>query len=230
MIQFVIDWATRIMGALGAPGLGFLSFLETAIPVIPSEVVLPLAGFTASTGRMNIIVAYLWATGGAVAGAWLLYWLGAWIGVSRLGDWADKIPLLKRDDVNAAVIWFNKYGSPSVFFGRFVPGIRALISLPAGVDKMNFAAFTLWTLLGSAIWNAVLMGFGYYLGANWHIVTEYADKYSLVLKILIVVLVVVFLWFIIRRALRERAAGRYEQHHGAHEPTAAAADSEDTTK
>lgn len=132
------------MEILGAPGVGVAIFLESVFPPIPSEVVLPLAGFTASRGELNVWAAFIWATVGSVAGAFLLYWLGAAIGAQRLRQIADRMWLVEPADV-------DRYGRWSVFFGRLMPGVRSLISIPAGIDRMSPLSFGLLTLTGSAL-------------------------------------------------------------------------------
>lgn len=175
------------METLGAPGVGIAIFLESAFPPIPSEVVLPLAGFTASQGSMGLVAAIVWATVGSLLGAYLLYFVGHLVGADRLRKIADWLWLVEAADVDKSMAWFDKYGSPSVFFGRMVPGIRSLISIPAGIDRMGLVKFTLWTTLGSAIWNSILVYLGFTLGENWHTVTDYMEEFSLIIKILLVI-------------------------------------------
>ena len=100
--------------------------------------------------------------------------------------------------------FFTKYGKPSVFFGRLIPGVRSLISIPAGLGKMNLVTFGLWTTLGSGIWNAILIYLGYVLGDNWEKATEYADTYSNVIYVVLLLIILGFLVFFIRRAVREK--------------------------
>ncbi|MFP7664192.1 MAG: DedA family protein [Corynebacterium pyruviciproducens] len=187
MIDAITSWVTSLMETLGAPGVGIAIFLESAFPPIPSEVVLPLAGFTASQGSMGLVAAIVWATVGSLLGAYLLYFVGHLVGADRLRKIADWLWLVEAADVDKSMAWFDKYGSPSVFFGRMVPGIRSLISIPAGIDRMGLVKFTLWTTLGSAIWNSILVYLGFTLGENWHTVTDYMEEFSLIIKILLVI-------------------------------------------
>lgn len=204
MLQNIIDWVISIMEAIGSPGVGLAVFLENVFPPIPSEVILPLAGFTASQGSMNVIAAFIWATVGSLAGAYFLYYLGAAIGANRLRKIAAWMWLVKVEDVDAALAWFDKYGKASILIGRVIPGIRSLISIPAGIDRMNPLTFGLYTLLGSSVWNALLIYCGWILGENWHAVEGVIDQYSKVVYALVALaLVAVFLW-LLRRARQEK--------------------------
>ncbi|MDY3048741.1 MAG: DedA family protein [Rothia sp. (in: high G+C Gram-positive bacteria)] len=204
MLQNIIDWVISIMEAIGAPGVGLAVFLENVFPPIPSEVILPLAGFTSSQGSMNVVAAFIWATIGSLAGAYFLYYLGAAIGADRLRRIADKMWLVKVDDVNAALAWFDKYGKISILVGRVIPGVRSLISIPAGIDRMNPLSFGLYTLLGSSIWNALLIYCGWVLGENWHAVEGVIDQYSKVVYALVALaLLATFLW-LLRRDRKEK--------------------------
>ena len=199
MIDAITSWVTSLMETLGAPGVGIAIFLESAFPPIPSEVVLPLAGFTASQGSMGLVAAIVWATVGSLLGAYLLYFVGHLVGADRLRKIADWLWLVEAADVDKSIAWFDKYGSPSVFFGRMVPGIRSLISIPAGIDRMGLVKFTLWTTLGSAIWNSILVYLGFTLGENWHTVTDYMGEFSLIIKILLVIAFVALTIWLVRR-------------------------------
>ncbi|WP_237208494.1 DedA family protein [Rothia nasimurium] len=204
MLQNIIDWVISIMEAIGSPGVGLAVFLENVFPPIPSEVILPLAGFTASQGSMNVIAAFIWATVGSLAGAYFLYYLGAAVGADRLRKVAAWMWLVKVEDVDAALAWFDKYGKASILIGRVIPGIRSLISIPAGIDRMNPVSFGLYTLLGSSIWNALLIYCGWVLGENWHAVEGVIDQYSKVVYVIVALaLVAVFVW-LLRRARQEK--------------------------
>lgn len=206
-MQSIIDWIVNLMEVLGAPGVGIAILLENLFPPIPSEVVLPLAGFTVAQGSLNFLAVFIWSVVGSVVGAYILYGVGAWLGLARLRAIADWMWLVKASDVDAAMNFFNKYGKPSIFFGRLIPGVRSLISIPAGLDRMNLVAFGLWTTLGSGIWNAILIYLGFILGENWEKATGYADTYSNVIYAILALIVLGFLVFFIRRAIKERSAG-----------------------
>ncbi|MEX7474148.1 DedA family protein [Mycobacterium adipatum] len=168
-------WAVDLMEHLGGPGAGLAIFVENLFPPIPSEVILPMAGFAARLGEMSLLGAIVWTTMGSVLGAWMLYALGAYLGPDRIRRIVSRMPLMDGEDVDKSRAWFAKHGSKAVFFGRMLPLFRSFISIPAGIERMNFAVFTVLTLLGSLIWNSVFVLAGYLLGANWHRVEPYAS-------------------------------------------------------
>ena len=195
----IVGIAFHIMDALGAIGVGLLSLIETAIPFIPSEVILPLAGFVSRQGDMNVWVVFILSVVGAALGALVLYAVGAAIGLRRARIAFDHIPLLSAHDFDRANGWFERHGRKAVFFGRLIPGVRSLISLPAGADRMNLLAFVLLTMAGSAVWNAILIGLGYALGSQYDLVAKYVDYINYAIYAAIVVIVVVFVVRRIRR-------------------------------
>ena len=203
-MQSIIDWIVGLMETLGAPGVGIAILLENLFPPIPSEVVLPLAGFTVAQGTLNMWAVFIWSVVGSVAGAYALYGIGVWLGLERLRKVADWMWLVRASDVDAAMRFFTKYGRSSVFFGRLIPGVRSLISIPAGLGKMNLLTFGVWTTLGSGIWNAVLIYLGYVLGDNWEKATGYADTYSNVIYGVLVLIILAFLVYFVRRAVTDR--------------------------
>jgi len=168
-------WAVDLMEHLGGPGAGLAIFVENLFPPIPSEVILPMAGFAARLGELSLVGAIVWTTMGSVLGAWMLYALGAYLGPDRIRRIVSRMPLMDGEDVDKSRAWFAKHGSKAVFFGRMLPLFRSFISIPAGIERMNFAVFTVLTLLGSLIWNSVFVLAGYLLGANWHRVEPYAS-------------------------------------------------------
>ncbi|MBZ2409705.1 DedA family protein [Streptomyces albidoflavus] len=187
------QWITGLMESLGAPGAGIAIALENLFPPIPSEVILPLAGFTAATGQMNLVAVLIWTTVGSVVGALALYWVGALLGRDRTVAIAAKIPLLKVADIEKTEAWFNKHGTKAVFFGRMLPIFRSLISVPAGIERMPLPIFLGLTTLGSAIWNTLFVMAGYLLGDNWESVTEYVSVYSKVVLAVAALAVLIFL-------------------------------------
>ncbi|MEU3788682.1 DedA family protein [Streptomyces fructofermentans] len=192
------------MDTLGAPGAGIAVALENLFPPLPSEVVLPLAGFAASTGRMDLFAALLWTTAGSVVGALALYWVGALLGRDRTVAIAARLPLVKVSDIERTEAWFSRHGTKAVFFGRMIPVFRSLISVPAGVERMPLRVFLGLTALGSAIWNTVFVLAGYLLGENWTDVTGYVSAYS---KIVLVAAALAVLLLAAVRLLRRRAGG-----------------------
>lgn len=204
----VVSWVTDLMEKLGAPGAGLAIALENLFPPLPSEVFLPLAGFTASQGRMGLFAAILWTTAGSVAGALLLYYLGAALGRDRIRRIAERMPLMKVSDIDRAEQWFARHGKGTVFFGRMVPVFRSLISIPAGVERMPVPLFTALTAAGSLIWNTALILAGYFLGANYHVVDQYM---GIVSKVVLGLAVLAVAWFAVSR-LTQRKKKAEERH------------------
>lgn len=200
-MQQIIDWVVSVMESVGGPGIALAIFLENIFPPVPSEVVLPLAGFTAAGGRYTVVEAVLWATLGSVTGALLLYGLGAALGMDRLRLIAHKMPLVDVADIDKTDVWFTKHGPKAVFFGRFVPGIRSLISIPAGIDRMPLTAFLGYTTAGSLVWNTLFVWLGYQLGDRYHIVEQYMDPISKVVYLLIVLAALGVLIWMVRRSM-----------------------------
>ena len=187
----------EIMQTLGLFGVGFLMFLENVFPPIPSELIMPAAGFTTSQGQMSLIGAVIAGTLGAVIGAVPLYYLGAVFDEKRLTKLVHrygKYLLVTEQDVKNAKAWFDKYGYWVVFFGRMIPAIRSLISIPAGMNKMPMLPFLGLTAVGSAIWTFILTYAGFVLGANYDQVEQYVAPISkaVVVIVLLIVAVVVF--------------------------------------
>ncbi|MEU1551270.1 DedA family protein [Streptomyces scabiei] len=192
-------WIVGLMDLLGAPGAGIAVALENLFPPIPSEVILPLAGFAASTGQISLLAALLWTTAGSVVGALALYAVGALLGRDRTVALAARLPLVKVADIERTEAWFLRHGTKAIFFGRMVPVFRSLISVPAGVERMPLPVFTLLTTLGSALWNTAFVLGGYFLGANWTEVTAIASTYS---KIVLAGAALAVLTFALVRFLR----------------------------
>lgn len=176
-------WINSLMDTFGAPGAGLAIALENLFPPLPSEVILPLAGFASATGRIDLIAALLWTTAGSVLGALALYGVGALLGRERTIAVASRLPLVKVADIERTEAWFGRHGTKAVFFGRMVPVFRSLISVPAGVERMPLPVFLGLTTLGSAIWNTVFVLAGYALGDNWEQVTRYVSLYSKVVLV-----------------------------------------------
>ncbi|RFU86189.1 DedA family protein [Streptomyces triticagri] len=198
-------WINSLMDTLGAPGAGLAIAMENIFPPLPSEVILPLTGFAASTGEMNLAAALLWTTAGSVLGALALYGLGALFGRDRIIAVASRLPLVKVSDIERTEAWFARHGRKAVFFGRMVPIFRSLISVPAGVERMPLPMFLLLTTLGSAIWNTVFVLAGYLLGDNWAQVTGYVSAYS---TVVLGGAALVVLTFIGTRILKRPGRGR----------------------
>ncbi|CAM5366776.1 DedA family protein OS=Streptomyces tendae OX=1932 GN=GUR47_10660 PE=4 SV=1 [Streptomyces tendae] len=199
------QWINDLMDALGAPGAGLAIALENLFPPLPSEVILPLAGFAASSGRMSLIAVLLWTTAGSVIGALALYGIGALLGRDRTVAIAGKLPLVKVSDIEKTEAWFLRHGTKAVFFGRMIPIFRSLISVPAGVERMRLPVFLALTTLGSAIWNTVFVLAGYALGDNWSEVSGIASTYS---KVILAAAALALVVFVGMRLLRPGAGHR----------------------
>lgn len=204
-------WVADLMETLGAPGAGLAIALENLFPPLPSEVILPLAGFAASTGQMGLLAALLWTTAGSVVGALALYGVGALLGRDRTVALAGRLPLVKVADIEKTEAWFLRHGTKAVFFGRMIPVFRSLISVPAGVERMPLPVFLGLTTLGSALWNTAFVCAGYLLGDNWAEVTTVVSAYSKVVLAGAAVAVAVFVAVRIARTVRRRAQGGLRQ-------------------
>ncbi|MFS8104900.1 DedA family protein [Lentzea alba] len=205
----LVAWVTDLMQSAGAPGAALAIALENLFPPLPSEVFLPLAGFTAAQGKMSLLDAILWTTFGSVVGALLLYWVGAALGRDRVRRIASRMPLVRVSDVDKTEAWFLRNGYRAVFFGRMIPVFRSLISIPAGVERMRLVPFLGYTAAGSLLWNTALILAGYLLGDNWHLVEQYVGLGSKVVLGLALVAVVVFV--VTRLARRRDAASARER-------------------
>jgi len=197
----IVGVAARLIDQLGVIGVGLFTLAETVFPPIPSEVILPLAGFAAQQGSMNIVLVIVAATVGAYLGALLLYFLGAKLGLERSIRGLAKLPLVERSDFEKAADWFSRHGRSAIFFGRLLPGIRSLISLPAGASRMNLVEFSVFTIAGSALWNTLLVTLGALLGTQYELINEYSRwlNYAVYAAIGVVVLLLV-----VRRVRRGR--------------------------
>lgn len=201
----IAGWAVTVMDVLGAPGAALIVALENVFPPIPSEVILPLAGFAAARGAFPLWSAILWTTVGSLVGALVAYGLGRWLGAERVRALFRRTPLLKVEDFEKTEAWFGRHGRTSVFLGRMVPVVRSLISIPAGVARMHLPLFLLLTTVGSLLWNSIFVVGGYLLGAQWHRIEAVAGWFSNAVVGVIVVLAAVFLG---RRSLQAWVARR----------------------
>lgn len=194
-------WAVDVMDALGGIGVMLLIALENLFPPIPSEIILPLAGFTANQGQsFGLVEGIIWATAGSLLGALALYSIARWFGRERTRHYMSKLPLMDMEDVDKTEAFFTRHDHSTVFFGRMLPVFRSLISLPAGVVKMPIPRFIVLTTLGSTIWNTLLVGAGYILGENWQKVETVVGNFSTVIVVILIVLVLAWVgWKIYQR-------------------------------
>jgi membrane protein DedA with SNARE-associated domain len=202
----IAGFAARGIDAMGEWGVGLFTLAETIIPPIPSEVILPLAGFLTRQGTMSLALVFATSTLGAYVGALLLYWLGAKLGLERAIRGLSRLPLMDREDFEKAADWFHRHGRSAVFFGRFFPGVRSLISVPAGAGKMNLATFSIFTIAGSGLWNGLLIGLGVLLGAQYRLIEEYSRYLNFAVYAAIAATIA---WLSVRAYRRQRdRAGR----------------------
>lgn len=199
-----MHWTTRIMETFGYPGIALVVLIENLFPPIPSEIVLPFAGFMTTRGTLGIPGVTAAATVGSVVGAILLYWVGAWFGRERIyaivARWGRWLTISERD-VARTEEWFERYGTWTVFFCRMVPIMRSLISIPAGLVRMNLLVFALYTAVGSLIWNLALVSVGAALGAAWPLVTRWVGYYQ---DVVLVILILAALVFLASRLMKKR--------------------------
>ncbi|MBD0292378.1 MAG: DedA family protein [Jiangellaceae bacterium] len=192
--------AADVIAMLGEIGVGVLTFVETVFPPVPSELILPLSGYLAERGRMNVVLVIAAATTGAVLGALVLYGLARAFGEERARRWLSRLPLVDESDFDQASAWFHRYGPGVVFFGRLVPIVRSLVSLPAGAQRMPLLPFVVLTAAGSALWNGALVSAGYALGTQYERVEKYLGYLDYVV---FAALAAVVGWFVFRK-LRAR--------------------------
>jgi membrane protein DedA with SNARE-associated domain len=189
----MFEWITSTVRTLGYSGVALLALLENVFPPIPSELVLPLAGFVAAQGELNVWMVIIAGTAGSLAGAVLWYEIGRRIGERRLRGWvrrSGKWLTLSVSDIDRAQAWFKRHGGRAVFVGRLVPGVRTLISLPAGFAGMPRTAFLLHTVAGTAIWTALLAYAGVILRSNFELVGDYIGVATNIMVVLLVMLLV----------------------------------------
>lgn len=203
------DGFLEVVDRAGEIGVGALVALENLFPPIPSEVVLPFAGFRAERGDLNLVLAWLAATIGALVGALILYALGAWVGSERLHELAGKrwFVVLSQSDYERGERFFERHGGKIVLFGRCVPLVRSVVSVPAGVARMPLPRFCLYTAAGSAVWNALFVGAGYQLGQNYERVERWVKPIGYAVLAAFVAWVAWLTWRKVRRLQVSRASG-----------------------
>lgn len=183
------SWIEGMVETMGVLGIAFLMFLENLFPPIPSELIMPLAGYTASQGNANIVLVIVAGTIGSLAGALFWYAIGLWIGdegLKRLADRYGRWLTLSREDIDKADDWFDRHGHRAVLIGRLVPTVRTLISIPAGLSEMSWRTFLIYSGIGTAAWTTLLALLGYGLGGQYEQVGAWIDPISLGVVALIV--------------------------------------------
>jgi membrane protein DedA with SNARE-associated domain len=199
----ILDAITDLIGAYGYPAVFAAAFLEVMFPPIPSELIFPLVGYTVQNRGIGLENAIGMATAGALgstAGAVLIYFIAGKVGRAAIARFGKRVRISDHELVKAEK-WFERYGSIAVFTGRMVPGIREIISIPAGIAKMNFAKFVGYTFAGSVLWSIILTLAGYYLGEAWSKFSEQVSSvFTIVTLIVIAILIVgIIYWYKVRK-------------------------------
>jgi len=204
MISSVIDWL-NLIEVIGYPGVAIAMFIESFFAPIPSEIILPFSGFVAFGGSLNIYGVIVVATLAAYLGTLPFYFIGRWGNefVMEFLKKYGKYLFISQDDLKKGFDAFERYGGGIVFFGRLIPIVRTVISFPAGVARMNFAQFSIYTLVGAGIWSSILASAGFFLGDRWDMVSVYVERYENVILILLLVVVAVYIGWNIRKVLRK---------------------------
>ena len=199
MQEFIIS----MMNQFGYIGVFLLIAIENIFPPIPSEVILLFGGFMTTYSKLNIVLMIIFATLGSIIGAIVLYYVGKILNKERLKKIVSgkigKILRLKNSDIDKADQWFDTKGNKTVFFCRFVPIVRSLISIPAGMSEMPMGKFLLYTTVGSLIWNTVLIILGAIVGENWTSILNIFDTYSHIVAILLIIIFIVFIYIFYKK-------------------------------
>lgn len=205
MFDWLATWVTNVIETLGYPGLTILVALENLFPPIPSEVILPLAGFLTGQGRFSFALVLISSTLGSLIGALVLYAIGVALGrggIRRLFEKYGYLALLTPEDLTRAEDWFDRWGPVAVFTGRLVPVVRSLVSIPAGYRRMPLVQFIPLTVFGSLLWNGALVSLGWAFGENWHAIEKYVGWLQYVVIAVVALLLIRFVW----SRLRQRRA------------------------
>ena len=209
MLSSLAQWVQDVIEQLGYVGVALLVVLENVFPPIPSEIVLPFAGFVAQQGSDSVVLMILAATVGSAIGALIMYWIAAIIGDERLhaftrkfGKWVQ----IREADLTRAEEWFDRHATSAVLIGRCVPLIRSVVSIPAGFRRMKLVPYIAYTFLGSLVWNILLIGAGALLGDNWERVGDVMSPIQKLVELTVVVAVAVFAWLRVRSLLQQKRA------------------------
>lgn len=201
----------NLMNQFGYIGIFLLIAIENIFPPIPSEVILTFGGYMTTYSNLNVPLVILSATLGSLLGAIVLYAIGKILNKERLmkivSGKVGKILRLKKEDIESADKWFDTKGEKCVFFCRFIPIVRSLISIPAGMSEMNIPKFLIYTTIGSLIWNSVLVIVGAIVGENWENIVNIFDTYSTLTLILLIIIFILFIvWFYKKRAKKQQVS------------------------
>jgi LPXTG-motif cell wall-anchored protein len=205
----VQEWIVEVMEQYGYIGIFLMIALENVFPPIPSEVILTFGGFMTTYTNLTVPGVVVVATAGSVAGAIILYGVGRLLNVERLEAIVDRwggILRVTKEDLHKATDWFNRYGYWTVLFCRMVPLVRSLISIPAGMSKMDFRLFLLFTVIGTALWNVILVSLGAVLGESWDKILEFMDVYSHIAYAAIGLGIILFVFWFYRKKRKSGGA------------------------
>ena len=201
-------WAADLLLSVGDIGIGLLVLVEVVVPPIPSEAILPFAGYLTESGSLSLVGLIVYSTIGAWLGGLVYYGVGRALGMERAVRLVAATRLITRDDLDRGVTWFERHGRPSVFFGRMIPGVRSVISIPAGAARMNLVTFSVLTMLGSGLWNGMLIGVGAALGSEHERLEKYLGYVDLVVYAALALAVGVLVWRRVREARGARSTAQ----------------------
>lgn len=199
------EWVLSIMEKLGYLGIAFLMFLDNIFPPIPSEIIMPSAGYTASKGELTLIGVIIAGSAGSILAAMLFYWIGRKVPQHRLFQFIERYGKYLRiqvADLDKALTWFNKHGHRIVFFGRMIPAVRSLISIPAGISRMPFSKFMLYSSAGTVIWTSFLAYLGYHFSENQALMLAILQRISYLIFALIALYI---MWWAIKKFYRSKS-------------------------
>lgn len=203
ILERLAELSIGVVNALGYPGVFLLMALESMIFPVPSEAVMPPAGILAARGEMSMLWIFVWSTLGTVAGSLASYWMGAKLGAPVIERYG-KYFLLHKGHLEMAHRFFDRWGGPAIFVARFIPGVRHVVSIPAGVARMHLAPFIVYTTVGGAMWNMILAYAGFRLGENWESVVGWLHAAG---EVLLVVFVLAVLVIAVKLVKERRARG-----------------------
>lgn len=204
LTEFVIGLVLPIIQNIGYFGVFLLMIAESTLLPVPSEAVLPFAGYLIAQGTMDFWIALIAATLGTIIGASISYFIGKYIGQAAIAKWGKYI-LIREEELESAKKWFKLHGEKTIFICRFIPAIRHVISLPAGAAEMNFKKFTLYTAAGGAIWNGILLIVGMQLKTHWDALIQYS---TIIDAIVIAAVVIVIIWFFAKQIKKDKKLQR----------------------
>src|SRR5918998_3672554 len=198
----MFDWITGFQ-KMGNIGIALLMFVENVFPPIPSELIMPLAGFSAARGERNLVIVIIAGSIGSLLGALAWYYIGKSLGAEKLKRWSTKHGrwlTLPASEIDVACVWFNRHGGKAVFIGRLIPAVRTLISVPAGIAGMPLGSFLLYSAAGTILWTALLATAGYFLESQYDKVAQWLNPIS---NVVVAIIVLGYLYRVIRFRRRQ---------------------------